>query len=116
MIPYIDKTVDNILVNKSVLYFENCISWFTNFLNQYKNGELTLTNEFTYEQDKVILKDRNKQWFIKFKNAHGKYNEIFLASGTAHFIGNFNLLDMLKADGFSISRMNASCEYQNTNN
>ena len=106
-----NEEVSNNLVNNKVLNFEDCILSYTNFLNQYKAGNMSVNSFSDDSIDTVLLKDRNEKWFVKFKNAHAQYNQIFLASGTAHFIGNFNLLDMLKADGFSISRMNTSCEY-----
>ena len=104
-----NEVANNNLVNQEVLNFENCMLSYTQFLDQYKAGNIAI-NSFSDETiDTVLLKDRNEKWLVKFKEAHTQHNQIFLASGTAHFIGNFNLLDMLKKDGFSISRMNASC-------
>jgi len=103
--------VSDTLVNKTVLNFDNCISSHTNALNQYKAGNIPF-NSFSDEVDTVLLRDRNIKWFEKFRATHTQYEQIFLASGVAHFIGNFNLLDMLRGRGFSISRMNTSCEYE----
>ena len=105
-----NEVASNKLVNQEVLDFENCLLSYTQFLDQYKAGNIAI-NSFSDETlDTVLLKDRNEKWLVKFKDAHTQHNQIFLASGAAHFIGNFNLLDMLKQDGFSISRMNASCD------
>ena len=105
---YTNEAIDNNLINRKVLEFEKCILSHIYLLEQYKVGSIEMNN-LSDEFDKIILRDRNKQWFIKFKNAHKTFDHIFLASGVGHFIGNFNLLDMLKKDGFSISRMNTSC-------
>ena len=104
-----NKEVNNNFVNQKVLNFENCLSSYTYFLDQYKAGNIPVDSFSDENLDTVLLRDRNEKWRVKFKEAHTQYNQIFLASGTAHFIGNFNLLNMLKQDGFSISRMNASC-------
>ena len=105
------ENVNNEDVNEAVSGFESCIFNTVNRINKYIEGDLTIFNSKEY--DRVLLRDRNVQWVAKFKEVHGsgRYDQIFLAGGTAHFIANFNVLDMLRKDGFSISRMNSDCEY-----
>ena len=103
-------------VNAAVSSFETCISDYEKMIKLYRDGaiDINIVNiGFSSEQKRVLLKDRNDQWVAKFKEAYGsgKYDQIFLAGGTAHFIADFNVIDMLKKDGFSINRMNADCEY-----
>ncbi len=104
------------IVNAAVSNFETCISDYEKAIKLYRDGmiDISLLNlSFDVEQKKVLLRDRNEQWVAKFKEAHGSstYDQIFLAGGTAHFIADFNVIDMLKKDGFSIVRMNSDCEY-----
>lgn len=104
---------DSESVNKAVADFEFCISRSIESFTSYRKGVLNKNTPWNDEQKKVLLKDRNEKWVIKFKEAHGSgnYNQIFLAGGTAHFISDFNVLDMLEKEGFSISRMEAHCGY-----
>ena len=60
------------------------------------------------EDDELVLKDRNEKWFTQFKSIHKKYDHIFIAAGYAHFTEAFNLIDMLRRDGFDTERV--SCE------
>ena len=57
---------------------------------------------------KDFLKERNETWANKLTSA--SVNNIFVAAGVFHFIEEFNVLDMLKTAGFSVKRMNATCE------
>ena len=52
----------------------------------------------------ILLKNRNALWLEKLLEAleSQDYEQIFLAAGAAHFTEYANLLDMLKAEGFSI--------------
>ena len=62
----------------------------------------------TNEYKKRALKHRNEKWFTQFKSAHKSYDRIFIAAGNNHFTGAFNLIDMLRRDGFDIERV--SCQ------
>ena len=57
---------------------------------------------------KNLLKERNEIWANKLTSV--SVNNIFVAAGVFHFIEEFNVLDMLKTAGFSVKRMNATCE------
>ena len=108
--------VNAAFVDTTVAGFESCIAQYEKMIISYRGGALNvnlLNAGFDSEQKKVLLKDRNEEWVAKFKKAHrdSDYDQIFLAGGTAHFIADFNVIDMLKKDGFSISRMNADCDY-----
>ena len=99
-------------------------------LEKYKRGEsldvLTLLRtaikNFGYlddEQTKIsedhfihnLLRKRNEIWVKKLLSAYesNKYSKVFVAAGTAHFIGPYNVLDMLKKENFSIKRFNSEC-------
>ena len=59
--------------------------------------------------DKEIwLKNRNELWLQKFKEAQKEYENIFLMAGLGHFVGAYNILDMLVEKGFSIESMTCS--------
>lgn len=60
------------------------------------------------ERSKWSLKNRNEKWFTQFKSAHKKHNQIFVAAGTNHFTDAFNLIDMLKREGFDTERVSCS--------
>ena len=62
------------------------------------------------EQIDILLKNRNELWFQKIIEAFEslEYANIFVAGGLAHFIGLFNVLDMLEAEGFTIQRLSCS--------
>ena len=59
----------------------------------------------TDEFDKWLLKHRNEKWFTQFKEAHKNHDRIFVAAGNAHFTDAFNVIDMLKRDGFDVERV-----------
>lgn len=63
-----------------------------------------------------MLKFRNEKWLHKLIAAHESHADIFVAAGTLHFIGEFNVLDLLKGKGYTIKRLNSNCresfEYQ----
>ena len=106
--------IDAESINTTISHFEACVSGILAFIHSYRKGTITseeLNKVITDEQKKISLKDRNEKWVVQFKEAYksNQYKQIFLAGGTAHFIAEFNVLDMLKQEGFSISRMNARC-------
>ena len=61
---------------------------------------------------KALLKNRNESWLKKFTEAHEnpKHNSIFIAGGTSHFVGSFNLIDWLREEGFSVNPI--TCLYR----
>ena len=62
------------------------------------------------ERDKHWFKSRNKQWLIKILNAHQTLSGgVFISAGLGHFTGPDNVLDMLKAKGFTIRRFGPAC-------
>ena len=99
------------------------------FIQKYKTGKSidflkiyeieTNTQGFTDDEikggrdmiEQKILKERNEIWVQKLVSAHAKeQNEnVFVAAGLLHFTGPYNVLDMLKKEGFSVERFNASC-------
>ena len=100
-------------IDLQVLNFdESCMSR-TQLINEYKTNQLELENETlgSHEQDIVLLKNRNEKWIDKFKRMHQVHQQIFIAAGLAHFTMKFNMLDMLKVEGFSIQRIQSSCQF-----
>ena len=69
--------------------------------------ESIIRDKQDYEQN--ILKARNEVWFPKIKKAHQEHGPVFVAAGAGHFIHAYNLIDMLKKDGFSVKRYNRNC-------
>ena len=58
------------------------------------------------------LQNRNKVWTKKLISVHTRYNNVFVVGGFFHFVDDFNVLDMLKKEGYSVKRMGTSCEIQ----
>ena len=67
----------------------------------------------TSEYNKWVLKNRNEKWAMQFKKAYKNHDHIFIAAGTFHFIGPFNLIDMLRRDGFDIERISCQDSFHN---
>ena len=57
-----------------------------------------------------LLKHRNEKWLPKILEAFNNYNNIFITAGLFHFITDYNLLDILKTEGFSIKRFKTNCK------
>ena len=58
---------------------------------------------------KDLLKRRNENWLKKIVSAHQEEESMFIAAGLAHFTEDYNVLDMLKGEGFTIKRYSAGC-------
>ena len=100
-------------VEKHIKDYPACPEKTRGFFDDYRTSSLTseqVSRSLGDNVSKVLLKERNEQWLSKFESAHGKYDRIFVAAGAAHFIGDFNFIDMLKGKGFSIERV--SCQYR----
>ena len=84
-----------------------CVEQMREHQQAYKTGNLSIiTNNSDFNE--VFLKNRNELWLSKLKSELDNYNHIFIAAGALHFIGAFNLVDMLKEEQFSVERM-SSC-------
>ena len=99
----------------SRVYMESLIEYYDQPLEQMKQSFLHLSQlyisgdveafksaKINYEE--TFLKKRNELWLRKFREAHesSEYESLFLAGGTRHFVGSFNLIDQLKEEGFSV--------------
>ena len=81
---------------------------FQEQINKYKTERM----EFEGLPEE-ITKNRNERWIDKIKQTreeNPEYDSIFSAVGLGHLIGPYNLLDMLKEEGFSVSRIYCSRE------
>ncbi len=103
--------VDNQVVDKQILNFEKCVADQMVSFNQYKTGDISVISGLSLDEQEIILKERNLIWLDKLKESRQKYNHVFLAGGVGHFIWEFNILDMLRNEGFSVHRMNSSCSF-----
>ena len=56
------------------------------------------------------LKERNEKWLPKILSAHNSYNNVFVAAGVSHFIGEYDVLNLLKKEGFVIKRFSSECQ------
>ena len=91
-IDIIRKQMEDSLLQDALLYRSYDVNLFIKHGKKVKN-------------EKVFLKDRNELWLKKFMPARDEYNQIFLAVGLQHLIGNYNILDSLEKEGFHIERM-----------
>ncbi len=108
--PLIDSTTKEDVV-ESIQNYPQCLANIENSLNKYKQGKWLFSEDMEGEFYEHALKDRNEKWMAKFLSAYNNYNNIFVAVGVAHFIGPFNLIDMLKEAGFSVEQMSCSNAY-----
>ena len=108
-----DGKEKNEAIDEAVLNFDKNCSALTSVIDQYKKGHLDDADSISDDSKFVIvmLKNRNEKWMDKFRPVHDAHEQIFTAAGNSHFTKNFNMLDMLKAEGFSIKRMKASCQF-----
>ncbi|MCZ0932895.1 MAG: TraB/GumN family protein [Oligoflexia bacterium] len=81
------------------------------FLNTARLYQLYDANAFLFNHnldETILLKNRNELWLKNFLKTHEKYENIFITASLKHFIGEHNMLDMLKGEGFSVERMTCS--------
>lgn len=105
-------------IEKQIKFFPLCLKYIRYDIATYKSGEEPsapkglnkwLHNRYsTGEFDQWALKHRNEKWATQFKKAHQNHDRIFMAAGLYHFTRAFNLIDMLRRDGFDIERV--SCQ------
>lgn len=71
----------------------------------YISGDVEAFKSMQVDSEEVLLKKRNGLWLKKFREAHEnpEYESLFLAGGTRHLVGSYNLIDQLKEEGFSIN-------------
>lgn len=117
------KPLRNVVTKESIedriKNFHLCPDILQAFITHYKTGTSApyeakgfakwIENHYSStENSKWSLKNRNEKWFTQFKTVHKNHDHIFIAAGRNHFMGAFNLIDMLRRDGFDIERV--SCE------
>ena len=124
MIRNYDRDCSRETIKESI---ENTINSLNAGVEKYKSGEDiniqkdienfkkqgvadTLIKEYEKNLNQNLLKKRNEVWIKKLLSAHEKHQNIFVAAGLAHFTENFNMLDMLKKEGFSVKRLSAACK------
>ena len=95
------ENMDNLVNHVREKLFRGASHYKTYDLNTV---EQTIIKSHKTNED-IFFKKRNELWLEKFLSAHREYERIFLAVGLAHLVGNYNLLDMLEENGFSIERM-----------
>lgn len=106
-------------IEQSIETFPQCPISIQYLIYSYKRGRSSpyevrglnrwLQNRYSRnENDKWLLKNRNEKWVDQFKEAHKNHDRIFIAAGNFHFTGAFNLVDLLRRDGFKIERV--SCQ------
>lgn len=54
-----------------------------------------------------LLVERNRRWIATLEAQHAKDGTVFVAVGALHFLGSDNVVDLLRARGFSVERMTA---------
>lgn len=73
----------------------------------YKLGKEVVFKRFSGELSPEKTLERNTLWLESFLAAHQnpEYSNIFLAAEAKHFLGPFNLIDLLKMEGFSLKHV-----------
>ena len=103
----INTPISNTPISTQVLHEK------TIYLSGNKEHVIQEINKYhSQEKQKIMLKNRNELWFQKIIEAFEspEYANIFVAGGVGHFIGLFNVLDMLEAEGFTIQRLSCSAD------
>ena len=100
------KAIENILSGQDFDAFELQAQ-------DFKEQGLT-ENQIKKQRDffiKYLLKERNEDWLKKIVSAHQEEENksMFIAAGLYHFTEDYNVLDMLKGEGFTIKRYSAGC-------
>ena len=93
-------------VEQQVKAYPQCPQQATQQVHQYKTGQLS--QEVNDRVAEHLLKNRNQKWMKKFTSDYKNYEQIFIAAGALHFTGPFNLLDMLKEEGFDVQKVTCS--------
>ena len=93
-------------VEQKIQDYPQCPEQARNFVNQYKTGHLNPAYSDDFAEE--LLKNRNEKWLKKFTSSYESYNQIFVAAGKAHFTGPFNILDMLKEEGFAVQQVSCN--------
>ena len=99
---YIENYADR--YNQIVHAFEKD---FSDGADIYKSGKEVVFKRFSGELSPEKTLERNTLWLKPFIAAHQnpEYSNIFLAAEAKHFLGPFNLIDLLRMEGFSLKRI-----------
>ena len=57
-----------------------------------------------------MLKERHDKWIPQIIQSHQEYDGLFIATGVAHFIGKYNILNLLETEGFEVKRFSPECQ------
>ena len=86
------------------------------FLAKFSQYNIPQSKKSAFKKDykkifnQKVLKERNEKWLSQIVSAHQKYDSLFIAVGAAHFIGEYDILNKLKKEGFEIKRFSPQCE------
>ena len=61
--------------------------------------------EIFAETEQALLIDRNLNWMPVISDAVAQHDRIVVAAGAAHLVGDFGLLQLLKNDGWALTRL-----------
>ena len=100
--------VDRELIEDNIRSYSDCPKQMKQIVESYKTGKDLPPVSMSPGETDALLTNRNKKWLNKFVSAIDNYDHIFLAAGVAHFFDPSSLLDMVRKEGFSVSRV--SCK------
>ena len=90
------------VVEAKVQNFSRCPNHVSQYRNQYKSGNVP-SSQFDEIYAQIALRDRNREWLDKFMSAQKNHDSIFIHAGLNHFKGPYNLLEMLRGEGFVVN-------------
>ena len=99
-------------VEEHILHINNLIEGYKEMnikmAELYQSYNINLVSNIvssSIEDETILLKNRNELWLKKILLEHKNHENIFIVTGLRHLIGNHNMLDMLKNEGFHIERL-----------
>jgi len=99
------SAIDRDSIERGIRSYSDCPGQMKQIMENYKTGQDLPLLQMSPDEIEALLTNRNKQWLNKFIAATDSYDHIFLAAGSAHFFDPSSLLDMVRKEGFSVSRV-----------
>jgi hypothetical protein len=105
----IDPDIQDALITSLVTsYFaeETAYGWHIGryLTDHMPNMDLALFDAQMAELEESLLNNRNRAWIPVIENAASSHDQIFIAFGAAHLIGDQGVLNLLEGNGWTITR------------
>jgi uncharacterized protein len=105
----------NLLINQTLDQLPTIEAMMEQLFTHWRHGDLAKIKEFTQEQfpnkgeyaqlNKLLLHDRNKQMSEKIDSYIKSKKSILVIIGSAHFVGDENIISILSNKGYKIEQI-----------